>query len=333
VTTDGPNLNELLKVPVEHLEEDCLDHALVAAVKNGNLSNIGKLILRGASHIDEALKESRRLQQHAVTATLLIIKAAIENDRNFVLKLYGEDLQGLDTKIQLAEDDDLAELQHIVCSQTIKTVVPIEISRRCSAPAVREELLLRTDVDKDNGTVDWCGLRLMQLEISWLQNIDWVKILSLGHNDFTLLPPVMGSYLKQCTKIDLQQNKLREIPPCLLELPSIVDLNLSRNYIVKIPDVPKWSVSLFVLDLSYNSLKSLPTSTVAPSLKSLNISFNQFQLFPQCITTFVELSTLNISHNPIIHALPSEIHQLKNLTSFDFDGIEGLTDPLRKHLV
>ena len=70
---------------------------------------------------------------------------------------------------------------------------------------------------------------------------------------------------------------------------------------------------------------------VAPNLKSLNISYNQFHTFPQCITTFIELTTLNIAHNSMIHALPPEIHQLKNLTSFDFDGIDGLMDPLRKH--
>ena len=251
VYTDGPNLNDLLMVPFEHLEGNCLDRALIIAVEKGNLTNVGKLILRGASHIDEALRESRRLQKHAVTAMLLLIKAAVDNDQHLVLKLYGEDLQGLDTKTQLTEDDDdLAELQRIVCSQIIKTVVPIEISRRSSAYAVREELLVRTDVDKENGTVEWHGLRLIQLETSWLQKVDWVKKLSLAHNNFASLPPEMGSYLKQCTKIDLQHNKLREIPPCLLELPSVVDLNVSHNQIVEIPNVPRWSASLSVLDLS-----------------------------------------------------------------------------------
>ena len=330
VVTDGPNLNELLKVPIEQLEVDCIDRALVRAVENGSLSNVGKLILRGASNIDEALRESRRLQKHTVTAMLLLIKAAIENDQNLVLKLYGEDLLGLDTKTQLTEDDDLAELQHIVCSQTIKTVVPIEISRRSSAYAVREELLLRTDVDKENGTVEWQGLRLIQLETSWLQKVDWVKKLSLAHNNFASLPPEMGSYLKQCTKIDLQHNKLREIPPCLLELPSIVDLNVSHNQIVEIPNVLRWSASLSVLDLSYNCLKSLPISAVAPNLKSLNISYNEFNTFPQCVCTFDELTSLNIAHNLLIRAFPSEIHQLKNITSFNFDGIDHLMDPFLK---
>ena len=41
----------------------------------------------------------------------------------------------------------------------ISTVIPIEISHRNNASAVREELLLRTDVDKVNDVVLWFGLR------------------------------------------------------------------------------------------------------------------------------------------------------------------------------
>ena len=328
VVNNGPNLNQLLKVPIVNLEDNCLDHALIAAVRNGNLSNIGKVILRGASHIDEALAEGRRLLKHDVTALLLIIEAAIANDLNVVLKLYGVDIQGVDTEVKLTESDDLAELQHIVCSQTFQTVVPIEMARRCRSFAVRDELLLRTDVDKENGTVNWHGLRLTQLETSWLERIDWVKILTLVRNDLTSLPPEMGNYLTQCTKIDLQCNKLCEIPHCLLELPCIVELNLSRNCIEMIPDVPKWSAALCILDLSYNSLKTLPSSAVAPNLKNLNISYNQFSTLPNCVCTFTELTALNIAHNSTMRRLPSEFQQLKNLTSFNIDGIDHLTNPL-----
>ena len=326
---NGPNLIKLLKTHLNQLEENCIDHALIAAVESGNHSNVGKLILRGASNIDKALEESRRLRQHAVTAALLIIKAAMENDRILVLKLYNENVQGVDTKIPLTEEDNLVELQRVVCNHTIKTVVPIEISRRSSASAVREELLLRTDVDKDSGTVLWFGLRLTQLEISWLRKIHWVKKLRLARNEFTSLPPEMGSYLKQCTKLDLQWNKVREIPHCLLELPSINELNLSHNDIVEIPDVPEWSASLSVLDLSYNRLSSLPNSAVAPTLKNLNISNNQFRTVPHCVCSFIGLTTLNIAYNSEILALPSELGRLKNLLNLNLDGLNDLNDPPR----
>ena len=236
------------------------------------------------------------------------------------MKLYGENVQG-DTKILLTEEDNLEELQAAVAGGNIRTVVPIEISRRNNASAVREELLLRTDVDKESGVVSWFGLRLTQLEISWLRKIYWVKKLRLAHNEFTSLPPDMGSYLKQCTKLDLQWNRIREISACLLELPSINELNLSHNDIIDIPDVPKWSASLSVLDLSYNCLSNLPNSAVAPTLSNLNISNNQFRKVPHCVCSFVGLAALNIANNSNIRSLQHELGRLKNLLNLNLDGL------------
>ena len=321
----GPNVDKLLKEP---LQANFFNSALLAAVQSGECgkpSIISKLVLYGATNIDTALAESRPLKQYAVTAALLIIKAAMVNDKILVLKFYGENIQG-DTKIPLAKEDNLEELQAAVASGNIRMVVPIEISRRSHASAVREELLLRTYVDKDSGVVLWFGLHLTQLEISWLRKIYWVKKLRLARNEFASLPPEMGNYLKQCTKLDLQWNKIREIPQCLLELPSINELNLSHNDLIDIPDVLEWSASLSVLDLSYNHLSNLPKSAVAPTLQNLNISNNQFRTVPHCVCSFVGLTTLNIAENSRIQYLPSVLGRLKKLLDLNLDGL-NLKDP------
>ena len=324
---NGPKFGELLKTPLNQLEDDCLNSALLAAVENGSPINPMKLILRGAMNIDEALAKSRNLKKHKVTAALLIIKAAMVNDRILVMKLYGENIRGQETKIPLTREDNLAELQAAVCSNSIKTAIPIDISRNNNASAVREELLLRTGVDKNNGIILWYGLRLTELEISWLRKIFWVKTLKLARNEFSSLPPEMGNYLKQCIKLDLQWNKLREIPPSLLELPSLCELNLSHNDIVNIPDIPEWSASLVVLDLSYNRLSNIPNSAVAPTLRNLNISDNRFRSVPHCVCSFISLTTLNIANNSEIVALPSELGRLKNLHKLNLDGLNDLNDP------
>ena len=309
------------------LEKDCLNLALLAAVESGNPANVGKLILRGATNIDAALAKSHGLQQHEVTAALLIIKASIEDDRILVLKLYGENVRGQQTKIPLTVEDNLGELQAAMANNNFKTVIPIELSRRHNASGVREELLLRKDVDKNTNTVLWFGLRLMQLEISWLRKIFWVKTLKLARNEFISLPPEMGNYLKECVKLDLQRNKIREIPPSLLELPSLSELNLSHNDLINIPDVPEWSASLSVLDLSYNRLSSLPNSAVASALSNLNISNNKFRSVPHCVCSFISLTYLNIAENSEIVSLPSELGRLKNLLNLNLDGLNDLNDP------
>ncbi|XP_065886723.1 uncharacterized protein [Dysidea avara] len=137
----------------------------------------------------------------------------------------------------------------------------------------------------------------------------------------------MGSYLKQCTKLDLQQNKVNEIPHCLLELPSISELNLSHNEIVEIPDVPEWSEIFLKLDLSFNQLKSLPYSAVAVNLKSMNISGYQFHTVPQCVCSFVSLTTLNIANNSKICMLPTELGRQRYLTNLNLDGLDNLKEP------
>ena len=316
-----PNVNELLKTPLELLDDECINYSLLAAVESGNPNNTGKIILLGATNIDEALEKSRELQQHKVTAALLIFKAAMENDRNLVLMLYDENIQGQETKISLTDEDNIDELRSAVRSYRVGTTQPIKISRRYNASAVEEELLVRKDVDINSGVVLWFDLYLTQLEISWLRKINWVKYLRLSFNNFTFLPPDMGSYLIQCTNLDLQRNKLHEIPQCLLELPSINHLNLSHNDLVDIPEVSEWSASLSYLNLSYNYPSNLPASAVAPTLKDLDISKNHFRSIPHCVCLFTGLTALNISHNPKIHNLPLELGWLRNLLNLNLSGL------------
>ena len=323
----GPKLSELLGTPFELLEDECINYALLAAVDSGSPSNVSKVVLCGATNIDEALERSRELQHHEVTATLLIIKAAMENDRILVLKLYGENVQGQETKVLLTEDD-LNELQVAIHSYKIETRQLTEISQKYSSTVI-EELLLRTDVDKQSGVVLWYNLCLRHLEISWLEKIYWVKYLILAHNKLTALSPDMGSYLKQCTKLNLRCNAIHTIPKCLLELPSINTLDLSHNNLVDIPDIPKWSLSLSVLDLSNNHLSNLPDSVVAPTLEDLNISDNEFCTVPQCVCAFAGLAALNIANNSKIRSLPLELGWLKNLLNLNLNGLNRLNDPPR----
>ena len=196
---------------------------------------------------------------------------------------------------------------------------------------MKEELLLRKDVDINSGVVLWFDLYLTQLEISWLRKINWVKYLRLSFNNFTSLPPNMGSCLIQCTNLDLQRNKIHEIPQCLLELSSIYQLNLSHNDLVDIPEVSEWSACLSYLNLSYNYLSNLPNSAVAPTLKDLDISKNQFRGIPHCVCLFTGLTALNISHNPKIRNLPLELGWLRNLLNLNLSGLNLNFPPRSVH--
>ena len=91
--TNGDNLTELLRVRVDDLEPHCLEDALTTAVEVGNHFNVGKLVVKGATNIQEALDDSKRLQKHEARAMLLLVIAAQTNDRDLVLKLFGAPTQ------------------------------------------------------------------------------------------------------------------------------------------------------------------------------------------------------------------------------------------------
>lgn len=91
--TDGSNLTELLRLRVDELEPHCLERALMAAVHVGNHLNVGKLVIKGARNVQEALSDSKRLKKHEVRAMLLLIIAAQTNDMDLVLKLFGAPTQ------------------------------------------------------------------------------------------------------------------------------------------------------------------------------------------------------------------------------------------------
>ena len=83
-------MTELLRVvTVDDLEDQCLDRALRAAVRNDNHFNVGKLMVKGATNAEECLEMAKNDKKHYARAMLLLIKAARENDKDLILKLFG----------------------------------------------------------------------------------------------------------------------------------------------------------------------------------------------------------------------------------------------------
>lgn len=198
VETNGDKLTELLRNGADQLEPNCLNRALIAATRNDNHHNIGKLIVKGADNLEECMDIAIRERKPQSRAMLLLVKAGITGNKSIIQKLFGDPVsnpQSLDPRELM--DDQFADVQEAVLSGKVSTVAPIEISRRNGNGQVREELLIKTDVNQEEGSVFWHGLRLFSLDISWLRRIPWVKRLRLASNGFKSLPPEMGTYLKQ----------------------------------------------------------------------------------------------------------------------------------------
>ena len=77
--------------------------------------------------------------------------------------------------------------------------------RKHSHASVRKELLLKTNVNELEKSVNWHGLQLLVLDIDWLHKIHWVQKLRLAQNGFRSLPNEMDIYLKLVSCMYLAQ--------------------------------------------------------------------------------------------------------------------------------
>ena len=231
VKNNGDNLSELLaQANPDHLEPNCLNEALIAAVENDHHQNVGKLIVKGSTNISEALKLSVREKKVHASAMLMLVYAAMDGNCNLVRQLFDE-IRIEDQPCQECSkssggtyalllrmlnqsmtDQDCREclqsVRRVLKTSDMPTTIPIEIARRNIAGNtsvqrarrcghVREELLMKTDVNKEEKYVHWQGLGLRTIELNWLKRVDWVKTLLIGRNQLKSLPAHIGAHLKQ----------------------------------------------------------------------------------------------------------------------------------------
>lgn len=171
------------------LETDCLSRALVAATKCDNPSNVGRLIIKGAANISEAIQLASKEGKMNAYAMLLLATAAMNDDCDLVRRLFGDHVAGC--------SDELQELRRVVAIGLVPTSLPVEIAFLRQNKSVAEELLLRTDVHQSEGIVYWHGLGLNAIQTTLLSKINWVKRLHLGGNRLSIIPTEISLYLQQ----------------------------------------------------------------------------------------------------------------------------------------
>lgn len=123
------------------------------------------------------------------------------------------------------------------------------------------------------------------------------------------------THFPSLSKVVLQQNKLTTAPQELSLVVTMTTLDLSKNYLSShIFDQPISLMSLIQLDLSVNrldTLEHLPSVLSAPSLKILDVSFNNL----------TSLAPLHM-HYPGLTTLYANSNQLASVTPTDFEGLE-----------
>jgi len=122
--------------------------------------------------------------------------------------------------------------------------------------------------------------------------------------------------------VDLSKNSFSEFPSNLEPLlPSLHELNISRNKLCSVPDLLATCSLLSFLDLSNNKLSSLPPSMGSlPHLREIILSVNSFTSIPPPLYSCAKLETILIANNQINTLDIESLSKLTNLAILDLQN-------------
>ncbi|XP_073939233.1 leucine-rich repeat serine/threonine-protein kinase 2 isoform X2 [Castor canadensis] len=172
-----------------------------------------------------------------------------------------------------------------------------------------------------------------------------LKILNLSKNCIASLPE---NFLEACPKVEsfsarmnflagmpflpssitslkLSQNKFTCIPDAILNLPHLRSLDLSRNSIESLPGPAHWkSLNLRELLFSYNQISILDLSEKVYTwsrVEKLHLSHNKLKEIPPEIGCLENLTSLDVSYNSELRSFPNEMGKLNKIWDLPLDEL------------
>ena len=154
-------------------------------------------------------------------------------------------------------------------------------------------------------------------------NID----IDIDDDKLTELPPEIGQ-LHNLITLYLGVNKLTTLPPEIGQLQTLEQLDLGENQLTTLPPEIRQLQNLQQLDLGKNQLTTLtPEIGQLQNLITLYLGENQLNTLPPEIRQLQNLQQLDLGKNQL-NTLPPEIRQLQNLQQLDLGENQLNTLPL-----
>lgn len=201
-----------------------------------------------------------------------------------------------------SEDSAGIDFDLILNFRSLKSLT-LEGNRITSIPSNIRNLALLQKFDLKNNLIE-----SLPTEISELR---FLSEINLSRNKFTDLPKEIFS-LQGLKAVNLESNLIRSISQ-FNSLPELKSLNLKSNKILEIPQSIINLNSLVSLDISYNQLERLPTGIgQLHALETLNLNANPLLCLPEEIGSLTNLEELDISSTKV-KRLPQAIVNLKKL--------------------
>lgn len=129
-----------------------------------------------------------------------------------------------------------------------------------------------------------------------------------------VLKKIQEAQINKFRTLDLSRNNLLKIPELITEIPSLNVLDLSRNQIVSLPKSITKLYNLKEIYLNDNQIEFLPESiSQLPNLTIIDLSNNQLKKLPESISQIPNLTGLYLSNNQL-KIIPESIAKLSNLS-------------------
>lgn len=189
-----------------------------------------------------------------------------------------------------------------------------------SNTTITKELSKQEIVDNNQSTIKLIGLDIKTITNEDIHQMLNVERLFLRKNLLVALPKgfVKLQYLRY---LDLNSNKLRDIPNILQQCPQLEILDLSCNKINNLPleISPTWSKNLKVLSLKNNRVSSINDLRIILELSNLNVLEIEGNNIPE-----EELAMVK-SYTPMTTAIPKDEYWAVALRRFFEDHPEKTT--------
>ncbi|PRP76540.1 hypothetical protein PROFUN_15082 [Planoprotostelium fungivorum] len=146
-----------------------------------------------------------------------------------------------------------------------------------------------------------------------------LRHLNLSHNAIHTISSEVVEALKNLEQLNLEQNRIKQVPGSICKLTKLLSLNLSHNDLTVLPEAIGQMQSLTELLVKGNKLTAIPTSVgLLKELKTLSLYQNQLTSLPDSIQLLKQLLHISLQHN-LITELPAGLGQMKQLSTLQLD--------------
>ena len=147
-----------------------------------------------------------------------------------------------------------------------------------------------------------------------MENLELIRRLNLEFNSLSAVSSKVGG--RELISVQLNNNKLTELPLSLWGNPSVALLKIENNMISKIPDEIKNAETLHTFFAANNSVHEWPLRLPVNALYTVTLDGNQLESIPPEVGALRSLRFLQINNNKIDY-IAKEIGSLKSLEMFD----------------